>query len=123
MNRVVRSSELVFDQLSIYDNSGVRIDGISHFDFTLSTFCNNLPQSWVLSSGVGIPNGSISSGSVYFQEIDSNPGYYSLRVYLPKTGFWFFCLRHTSSGQEFVFSYDAGPGPDYCQPGIVASFT
>lgn len=123
MSRVVKSSELIFDQISVYDNVGDRIEDLTDSDFTLVSFRNNQPQSWTMADGSSVSNGSISSGVVYFNQVSANPGYYSVRLFLPNTGFWTFYLKHAASGVEYMLSYDADPGPDVCLPTITASFT
>jgi hypothetical protein len=99
-----------------------RAVGILVTSLTLSIFLNNSPLSWSVQDGLTVPDSSISAGIVYFNEIPSYPGFYSVRLFPDRVGYWRIVLVSASLAQESSFEFDvvpANPSPI----GLTATFT
>jgi len=72
----------------------------------LVIFANNAVVAWPIADGTNIPDSSVASGTVYFNEIPGSPGYYSVRFFPDRVGFWRLDFRVTALGQEIIKEYD-----------------
>ncbi len=109
MGRSIFTGSLVYDQIDIYQSttSIVRATGVDVSFFTKSTFfVDNMSVSWPVIDGSNVPDSSISAGSVYFNEISTNPGFYSIRLYPDRVGFWRLVFSLPTFGQEKIISFD-----------------
>jgi hypothetical protein len=125
MSRSVPSASLIVDQIDLYDPPGgiIRAVGVLAADVTVSVFSNNSFMSWPLIDGTMVPDSSISSGTIYFNEIVGQPGFYSVRFFPSRIGFWRLIFSIPSITAEVirefdVFSQSSGPAN-----GLNASFT
>lgn len=88
----------------------------------VKTFANNSALPWPVADGTSLPDSSISAGTVYFNEIPGAPGYYSLRFYPDRTGFWRLVVKSTSTDSESVLEFDVD-APASVAGGLNATFT
>lgn len=126
MNRLVSAGSLISDQLPVYDppNTFSRPAGLTVADFSLIVFSNNEDLNWNLVSGTGVLNSAISPGSIYLNEILTNPGYYAVRWYPDRVGYWNISLSCTLNSVEYLLEYDVVPNSFFSNPnqGLIASF-
>jgi hypothetical protein len=118
MTRTVYSGRLLFSQADFFE-SGYRKLGIHVSDLNLHLFVNNEPLLWTLTDGFNVQNSSIGSGRVYFDEIYA--GFYNVRFFPDRSGFWRVVLRHTTLNTEFITEFDAVP-PAPLTSGLNPSF-
>lgn len=128
MSRLVSGGQVIYDQLDFYNAPGsiVRLPGISYTSLSVKVFANNVNLAWSLADGSTVLDSSISAGTVYFNEITGNAGYYQFRFFPDRVGFWRILFVYTSGNTELIREYDilaAGtlqPGPN--TRGLVPSF-
>lgn len=126
MHRTVSAGSIVYDQVAIYfpSNTFYRLSGAIPGNLDLRVFFNNNLLSWNLVDGVSVLDSSISPGSVYFNEIPSAAGYYSIRFFPDLVGYWSISLLHVPTYYENVLNFDVAPSNKYPAPnsGLTASF-
>ncbi len=126
MERSIPSGSLIYDQLGFFNPIGSfnRISGLTNSDVSLVLFFNNTVLSWDLLNGTSVQDSSISSGSVYFNEITGNLGYYSVRFFPNRTGNWKLSFKINSPiVYESILSYDIIPQNNVVSSGLNASFS
>lgn len=105
MGRLVQAGNLVFAQVDIRTApSAARTRGVVAGNLISTVFSNNGPLSWPIQDGLSVQDSQINSGSIYFNEIVGCPGFYSVRFFPDRTGFWRVVLTMGSS--EFVLDFD-----------------
>lgn len=119
MSRYIDSGSLVIDQVSFY-SGGNRVVGLEYNDINLDSFTNNENTSMVLEDGTSILNQDISPGIIYFNEIPGKPGFYSVRFFPDKIGFWY--LLYSYNGSEVIKEYDVKPAQTNTDS-LIASFS
>lgn len=124
MGRTLPSGSLVRDQLDFYSppGSSSRLSGVNVNSASITAFFNNSILPWFFSDGSSVSDSSISSGCFWFNEIPGSPGFYSLRFFPDKVGFWRIVVYHSASGSEQIKEYDVVQSNQYVQ-GLSASFT
>jgi len=127
MSRQVSGGQVIHDQLDIYSpNTITRLIGVTIPQIELLVFTNNVDQNWVLADGSAVLDTGISSGTVYFDELTTNPGYYRVRFFPGQVGFWRLIYKLPSIQTEIIKEYDVlavgalQPGPNV--RGLVSSF-
>ena len=125
MGRLVSAGSLVYEQLDFFLPPGSinRVTGIPAANLSVIVFANNMALSWSLADGTSVPDSSVSSGIVYFNEIASNPGYYSVRIFPDRVGSWRLVFQNISLAVELIREFDALP-PGVLRPstgGLIAS--
>ncbi len=110
------AGQLIRDQIDLYMPSGSinRVIGESVSSLSVSVFVDNGPLPWALADGTTVADVSVSAGTIYFNQIASAPGYYSVRFFPDRLGFWRLVFREVTLGEERILSYDvtaARPGP------------
>ena len=128
MSRLVSAATLVFDQVDIRNPSGtiIRATGVVVSNLDVIIFVNNSLLSWDLQDGTLIPDSSISSGVICFNEISGSSGYYSVRFFPDRIGFWRLIFTNASLGEEIILEYDVVPAKTFAPTsanGLNASFT
>lgn len=126
MSRSISAAALVRDQIDLYTPPGsiIRATGITVADVSVIVFANNALLAWTLLDGSAVPDSSISAGSVYFNEISGSPGFYSVRFYPDRTGFWKLVYSVPSITAEVVREFDIVPQSAFATAnGLNASFT
>lgn len=121
MGRSITAGQLVRLQADFFSSSSTRATGVVSTGVTLSIFYNNSPLSWVIRDGTSVADSSISAGSVYFNEITGAAGFYSVRFFPDRVGYWRIVLRNTALAQESVAEFDANPAATN-PSGLQASF-
>ena len=111
MGRLVSAGCLVRDQIDLFTppTSINRVVGEVPSQLVLTVFANNGVLAWPLVDGTNTPDSSISAGSVHFNEIVGAPGYYSLRFFPDRTGFWRLVVREQALGEEIIKEFDVVP--------------
>lgn len=125
MGRLVSAAAVVSDQLDFYATPGgiVRVTGIVPASLSLKVFANNVLLAWTLEDGTLVPDSSVVAGKVYFNEIGSSPGFYSVRTFFDRTGFWRLVFTNPGLGVEIVKEYDVLPADSFRpSTGLNASF-
>ena len=124
---MLNSGSVICDQLVIYNpaNSFTRDTGIVISDLTLTLFVNNVSVNWSLVDGSSILDYQISPGYIYFNEISGNPGFYSLRFFPDRIGYWNLSLVYSGTTVEYVREFDVVPAGSFgsTTSGLVTSFT
>lgn len=121
MGRTISTQILVKAQADFYSAPGVRVTGIIAGDLNLLLFFNNSLIAWSLQDGSVVQDSSISAGSIYFNEILNSPGFYSIRFYPDKVGFWRVILIDVALTQENIIEIDVTSATT-TSPGLIASF-
>lgn len=108
MSRALPAACLVRDQLDIFSpaNSITRATGVTTSDLSIALFLNNVAVNWPLMNGAAIADAAISAGSIYFNPISGSSGFYSIRFFPDRVGFWRLVVRHSSLSQEIIKEYD-----------------
>ena len=124
MGRSLPAGQLIYDQIDLYMPAGSinRVVGESYSLIQLNTFVNNSLLQWPIANGINVADCSISSGFIYFNEIYMSPGYYSIRFFPDRVGFWRLVFREPTFGQEIIRSYDIIPARSNSGNDLVASF-
>lgn len=127
MSRLVSAGVLVLDQPDFYFPAGSinRVAGVVVANLQSQLFVNNQAVSWPLVDGTAVPDSSVSSGQVYFNGLPT-AGFYSLRVFFDRVGFWRLILVHPGLGVEIIREYDVVPAGAFkpgASGGLSASFT
>jgi hypothetical protein len=106
MSRAVFSGALVRSQVDFYSIPGVRIVGITPANLTPFIFVNNSQIVWPVINGNSVVDSSISSGNIYFNEITGTPGFYSVRFFPDRIGYWRIILSYSSVPQDQIIDFD-----------------
>ncbi len=101
MSQTVSSSSVAYAQPDFF-LAGSRLTGIVPNDLTPSVFANDVLLAWPLEDGSEVPDSAIQAGTVYFNEISSRPGFYSLRFWVDRVGYWRIVLLHQTAGEASV---------------------
>lgn len=124
MVRSLAAGALIRDQLDFYfpTNSKARLVGVQAASLLTHLFFNNEPLMWPLYDGTTVVDASISAGTIYFNEISFSPGYYAVRFFPDKIGFWRLIVANPSIATEQILAYDIHASS--CAPnGLQFSFT
>jgi hypothetical protein len=110
-SRIIPAGSIAYGQVDIYlPGPGFnRIVGLNASAASLTAFINNAQLTWTLMNGTSIPDSSVSAGFVYFNEILGSAGYYSVRFFPDRTGFWRIILKFSSIPAEIVLEYQVAP--------------
>jgi hypothetical protein len=111
MSRLISAGVLAFDQIDIFlsGQAFVRMQGLTASAITVSAFVNNIALPWPLLDGSSTSDASISSGKFYFNEILGSSGYYSLRFFPDRTGFWKINIMVHSVPLEIPREFEVAP--------------
>lgn len=116
MGRQVPAGQLIRDQIDLFMPAGSinRVVGESYTSLALKIFADNGLLAWPLADGTTVADSAVSAGTVYFNQIVGAPGYYSIRFFPDRIGFWRLVFREMTLNEEVIRSYDvipARPGP------------
>lgn len=112
MGRNVSSGSLARAQADFFQISGQRVVGVVWSTVAAHVFINNAALPWPVADGSSVQDTSISGGKVYFSEIPGSPGFYSVRFFPDRVGYWRIVLRSDSLNAEVVLEFDvAAPTP------------
>lgn len=123
MGRIVSSGCLVRSQVDLYFPAGSssRFTGAPASSVSATVFANNVLLAWPVADGSLVLDSSISSGTVYFNEIPQAPGFYSVRFFPDRVGFWRIVIRSDALGAESILEFDV-VAPAKPDGGLNASF-
>ncbi len=122
-SRTVTANQIVFDQADIFQANGLtRITGIDPGGFTFRLHYNGTVKSWALVDGSSITDGQVVSGQVYWSEIGSATGFYSIRWRPDAVGYWHLSFAYAAVAQTSLSEFDVVPAPTSPQ-GLTVSFT
>ncbi len=124
MGRLLSAGHLVRDQIDIYIPAGSvnRRAGENFTQLVLVSFVDNNLIAWPLADGTNVPDSSISAGVVYFNQIPGAPGFYSIRFFPDRVGFWRLIFQEQALGEEVILSYDIVPPQGSTPNSLNASF-
>ncbi len=110
-NRQVVAGRVANDQADLFstEDGFSRVEGITLADLNVRVFFNNALQGHELVSGVGVTDGQVLAGSVYFHEIVA--GYYALRFIPTTPGAWRVILNCPDGAQSQAVDFDASATP------------
>lgn len=113
MGRTVTAGALARDQVDIYNppNGFTRSTGVVSAGVSVTCFVNNAPVSWPVADGTSVQDSSISAGMVYFNEIAGSPGFYALRFFPDRVGYWRLVVSIASTSVEAIKEYDVISAP------------
>jgi hypothetical protein len=125
MSRLIQVGLVVKGQLDFYVTPGeaTRVTGLTADDVEIVLFKNNSLTSWAVVDGSSVLDSSISAGIIYFNEIDSAPGYYSVRFYPDSTGFWRLGSVYNDREQVLEFDLTSSSSLIPTNDGFITSFT
>lgn len=108
MSRLVSAGAVVRDQLDVFitPSSTSRVTGLSATAVSVKVFVNNVLMPWATQDGTTVPDPSVSAGTVYVNEIPSAPGFYSVRFFADRVGFWRIVLTVSQYSAEVAHEYD-----------------
>lgn len=111
MGRSLPTTSIVRDQVDVFNppTSFTRVTGISSSGLSVKTFINNSLISWPIVDGSSVSDSSVSSGKIYFNEIPGSPGFYSIRFYPDRVGFWRLVFIPSLTSVEIVREFDISP--------------
>lgn len=105
--RSVPINTTVFDQADFFQLDGyTRVTGILPNQLTVVVFFNNVLQPWSLVTGVGVGDGQIQAGRIYWSEIPGAAGYYSVRWRPNAAGYWRIVTSYPAGSQIVARDYD-----------------
>lgn len=122
MGRTVNAASVVRAQVDLYSAGITRQAGVVAGNLSAAVFFNNLPVSWPVVSGSSVADADVVPGSVYFHEIAGTTGYYAVRFFPDRVGFWRICLTHAGLGVQVILEFDVVPAQPVPAGGLNASF-
>ncbi len=107
-HRIVQSGVVVFDQVDIVNPawSNNRINGLTIESVDVTVFINNKRKYMQIVDGSTVLDQFITTNSIYFNEINGSPGYYSVRFFSDSVGFMRVILSVKPNASEHILSYD-----------------
>lgn len=111
MGRLISAGTLAYEQLDFFLPPGSvnRITGIPASSLQMWLFVNNQILSWPLVDGTTVADSGIVAGSVYFNEIAASPGFYNVRFFPDRVGFFRLVFLNQSYSIELVRELDILP--------------
>lgn len=118
MSRQVHAQSVVYDQVDFF--LGTNRVSVPIGSLQTKLFVNNVLLPWTLEDGTLVPDSSIVSTKIYYNEISGSPGYNNIRFFPDRVGFW--RLNVIWSTTEIIKEYDI-LGAKSFSGGLNASFT
>lgn len=111
MSRIVSAGAVAYAQADFYQPKGSinRLSGLVPASLTMKVFANSSLLSWPLEAGSGVSNSGVSAGTVYFEEVSGASGFYLVRFFPDRTGFWRIVLSYVALQQEVALEFDVVP--------------
>lgn len=121
--RLLRVDQTVIGQVDFFQGDGfTRVAGLTVGDLSSRLFFDNVLQPWSLINGATVGDALISAGGIYFNEIGSAPGHYSVRFRPNVVGYWRLVLSYAAGQQIVAHDYDVTVEPLSKRSGLKASF-
>lgn len=123
MGRNVSSGSLIRAQADFFLPAGSvnRVVGVQWSTLAPYVFVNNSALPWAVADGTTVQDSSISAGTVYFNEVPGSPGFYAVRFFPDRIGYWRIVLKSASLSSEVVLEFDVS-APAAPAGGLNASF-
>lgn len=121
MARLIASGRLAYCQADFFE-SGSRKTGVQYIDVQARVFVDGVVLPWIISDGTFVPDSGVGAGSVFFNEVAGASGFYLVRFFPDRPGFWRIVISHPVLGVEIIREFDAVP-PTPTTSGLLASFT
>lgn len=127
MGRLVSAGAIVYSQIDFYQpvSSINRLSGVVVASLSSASFINGSSIGWSLTDGTSVSDSSISAGTIYFNEITGSSGYYLVRFYADRVGYWRISITYPGLQVERILEFDviaAGSLKPGSSGGLVASF-
>jgi hypothetical protein len=121
--RLIPINRVVIDQADIFaPDDFTRITGLTVADFTATLFYNNVAQPWAFQSGDTVTDAQVAAGTVYFNQITGQPGFYSVRFRPNAVGFWRLTLDYAVGLRTLALGFDVVPEMPLVASGLKSSF-
>lgn len=123
--RLVTINQTILDQADFFQPDGfTRVMGITATGGLITSvlFYNNIEQPWPLTDGVPVIDDKVASGKVYWNEIASEPGYYTVRFRPNALGYWRLLINYPTGTQIVAQDYDVVARMPLSGGGLKASF-
>ena len=121
--RLVYANQVVHDQADFFQPDGfTRVPGLTLAQLQMQVFFNNAPQPWHFVSGIGVTDAQVASGKVYWMEVPSTPGFYSIRWRPNALGYWRVLITYPAGQQIMGQDYDVVLGGVTADSGLRESF-
>lgn len=121
--RIVEANQVVLDQVDFFESDGfTRAVGLTPSDLISEIFRDNVIQPWPLISGLSTTDAQVAAGSVYFNEVPGQPGFYNVRFRPNAVGFWRNLLTYTAGTQISAQDFDVVRQPPLVESGLKSSF-
>lgn len=122
-NRLVYANQVILSQADFFQpDNFTRVTGLTVAQLQLVVFHNNVAQPWSFVSGVGTTDVQVASGMVYWSEIPTNLGFYSVRWRPHALGYWRLVFTYTAGQQILSQDYDVVLGGATYDSGLRESF-
>ena len=108
MGRLVSAGTVIHSQVDLYNPPGsiTRQPGVQPIHVAMKAFVNGTELGWTLEDGSSVVDSSIAAGSVYFNEIAAEPGFYVVRFFADRVGFWRIVLTVSMVQSEPILEFD-----------------
>lgn len=121
--RLVKINQPVIDQAVFFAPDGfTRVLGLTISDITGEVYLNNVLQPWPLADGSSLTDGMVAVGRLYFHEIPSAGGNYSVRFRPNAVGYWRILVSYPAGTQVLAQDYDVISEPLGATGGLKTSF-
>jgi len=121
--RIVQANQVVLDQVDFFEADGfTRVFGLIPAVLISEIFFENVRQPWPLISGLGVTDAQVAAGSIYFNEIPGQPGFYNVRFRPNAVGYWRNLLTYTAGQQISAQDFDVVAGTTALESGLKSSF-
>lgn len=108
MSRLISAGAVVRDQFDVFitPTSSTRVTGLSATAVAAKVFVNNTVMPWTVQDGTNVSDPSVSAGTVYVNEISGAPGFYAVRFFTDRVGYWRVVLTVSQYSAEIIREYD-----------------
>lgn len=122
--RQVFVNQPVLDQADYFQTDGfTRVVGLTYALVSGEVYFNNVIQPWALADGSSVLDSGVVSGRLFFSEIPTQPGRYSVRFRPNAVGYWRVLLTYTAGQQIAAQDYDVITEAPAFDQGLKATFT
>jgi hypothetical protein len=123
VNRNVFNNQTIDGMVDFFQIDGfTRVNGLNTSTVTTTVWFNNVLQPWGLVPGSTVTDGQVASGSVYFNEVVGQSGYYSVRFRPNALGYWRILVVYPTGTQIVSLEYDVVSEPPPPDQGLKAAF-
>jgi hypothetical protein len=121
--RSVKVNQTVVDQADFFQADGyTRVVSLTTSDITAIVFFNNTLLPWPVVDGSAVSDSQVKSGILYFNEILTAPGYFSVRYRPNSSGFWRIIINYVAGQQILAQDFDVVAEVTAQGSGMTSSF-